>query len=98
MLKVVKKDDQIIMLFECKKFDSKLSPSHASQLYRYFSVSDARFGVLTNGKEYMFFSDLEKANQMDSKPFFTLNLQDFEKSDIDELKKFTQNLKNLSNL
>ena len=86
----VKKDNEIIMLFECKKFDEKLSPGHASQLYRYFSVSEARFGVLTNGQEYLFFSDLEKPNQMDNKPFFSLDLLKFEKHEIEELKKFTK--------
>lgn len=86
----VKKDDQFIMLFECKKFGSKLSPNHASQLFRYFSVSEARFGVLTNGVEYLFFTDLEKPNQMDNKPFFSFDLQKFEKNEIEELKKFTK--------
>ncbi|MBO1923583.1 type I restriction endonuclease [Thiomicrorhabdus sp. 6S3-12] len=94
----VKKDNEFIMLFECKKFDSKLSPDHASQLFRYFSVSDARFGVLTNGKEYMFFSDLEKPNQMDSKPFFSFDMQNFEKHDIEELKKFTKSSFDLENI
>ena len=94
----VKKDDDIIMLFECKKFASKLSPEHASQLYRYFSVSDARFGVLTNGQEYMFFTDLEKQNQMDTRPFFTINIAHFEKHEVDELKKFTKQVFNLENI
>ncbi|BCN92885.1 hypothetical protein THMIRHAM_06700 [Thiomicrorhabdus immobilis] len=94
----VKKDDEIIMLIECKKFGSNLSPDHASQLYRYFSVSEARFSVLTNGIEYMFFSDLEKANQMDSKPFFIIDLNKFEKHEIEELKKFTKTAFNLDDI
>lgn len=94
----VKKDDEIIMLIECKKFGSNLSPEHASQLYRYFSVSEARFSVLTNGVEYMFFSDLEKPNQMDSKPFFIIDLNKFEKHEIEELKKFTKNSFNLDDI
>ncbi|RYG61602.1 hypothetical protein EON80_23805, partial [bacterium] len=43
------KDDKIIVLFECKKFGGDLNVSHASQLFRYFSVTEARVGVLTNG-------------------------------------------------
>src|SRR5689334_11303987 len=35
------------ILFECKWHGADLSKEHASQLYRYFSVTDARFGVLT---------------------------------------------------
>lgn len=94
----VRKDEEIILLFECKKFGSTLSPSHASQLYRYFSVSEARFGVLTNGLVYMFFTDLEKPNQMDDKPFFTLDLSKFEKHEVEELKKFTKTTFNLENI
>lgn len=94
----VKKDDEIILLFECKKFGAELSPGHASQLYRYFSVSDARFGVLTNGRIYMFFTDLDKPNQMDAKPFFILDMSKFEKHEIEELKKFTKNAFNLDDI
>lgn len=94
----ITKDNEIIMLFECKKFGAELSPGHASQLYRYFSVSEARFGVLTSGNIYMFFTDLDKPNQMDAKPFFTLDIQNFEKHEIDELKKFTKPSFNLDEI
>ncbi len=86
------------MLFECKKITEKPKPEHASQLFRYFSVSDARFGVLTNGKEYLFFTDLEKPNQMDPKPFFSLDLTNFEKHEVEELKKFTKSTFNLDEI
>ncbi|PIQ41806.1 MAG: restriction endonuclease [Thalassolituus sp. CG17_big_fil_post_rev_8_21_14_2_50_53_8] len=94
----VKKDDEIIMLFECKKYGAKLVAEHASQLYRYFSVSDARFGVLTNGQQYMFFTDLDRQNQMDEKPFFSIDLQNFERHEVEELKKFTKNSFDLENI
>lgn len=94
----VKKDDEIIMLFECKKYGAKLVAEHASQLYRYFSVSDARFGVLTNGQQYMFFTDLDRPNQMDEKPFFSIDLQNFERHEVEELKKFTKNSFDLENI
>jgi hypothetical protein len=42
-------DGKPIMLFECKKSGAELNISHAGQLFRYFHVTDARFGVLTNG-------------------------------------------------
>jgi predicted type IV restriction endonuclease len=51
-------DGQPIMLFECKWHGAELKDGHASQLYRYFSVTHARFGVLTNGIIYRFFTDL----------------------------------------
>src|SRR5215211_8629586 len=51
----LKKDNKIIILFECKHCGGDLSISHASQLFRYFSVSEARIAVLTNGIIYRFF-------------------------------------------
>jgi hypothetical protein len=68
------RDKKVIMLFECKACDANLDESHASQLYRYFSVTESRIGVLTNGILYRFYTDLEEPNKMDSKPFMELNI------------------------
>ncbi len=86
----VLKDGKPIILFECKKCGGDLSINHASQLFRYFHVTAARFGVLTNGLTYRFFTDLEQPNKMDEKPFFEFNILDFRDRDIDELKKFAK--------
>jgi hypothetical protein len=45
----VLRDGKPILLFECKKCGGDLHINHASQLFRYFHVTAARFGVLTNG-------------------------------------------------
>ncbi|WP_377161176.1 type I restriction endonuclease [Roseateles sp. UC29_93] len=79
-----------IMLFECKKAGGDLSINHAGQLFRYFHVTEARFGVLTNGLVYRFFTDLEQPNKMDEKPFFEFNILDFNERDVEELKKFAK--------
>jgi predicted type IV restriction endonuclease len=84
------KDQKPIMLFECKKSGADLHINHASQLFRYFHVTEARFGVLTNGLVYRFFTDLEKPNKMDEKPFFEFNILDFKDRDVEELKKFAK--------
>lgn len=84
------KDGKPIMLFECKKSGGDLNINHAGQLFRYFHVTEARFGVLTNGIVYRFFTDLEKANKMDDKPFFEFNILDFREQDVEELKKFAK--------
>ncbi|RYZ96434.1 MAG: restriction endonuclease, partial [Moraxellaceae bacterium] len=84
------KDGKPIMLFECKKAGADLHINHASQLFRYFHVTAARFGVLTNGLVYRFFTDLEQPNKMDEKPFFEFNILDFKERDVDELKKFAK--------
>lgn len=79
-----------IILFECKKSGSDLNIGHASQLLRYFHTTEARFGVLTNGISYFFFTDLEQANKMDERPFFEFNILDFKDQHVEELKKFTK--------
>lgn len=84
------RDGKPIMLFECKKSGGDLNINHASQLFRYFHVTDARFGVLTNGLVYRFFTDLEQPNRMDQKPFFEFNVLDFRERDVEELKKFAK--------
>ncbi|WP_176058503.1 type I restriction endonuclease [Paraburkholderia sp. BCC1876] len=84
------KEGRPIMLFECKKSGGDLNINHAGQLFRYFHVTEARFGVLTNGIVYRFFTDLEKSNKMDEKPFFEFNILDFREQDVEELRKFAK--------
>ena len=84
------KDGKPIVLFECKKCGGDLNISHAGQLFRYFHVTEARFGVLTNGLVYRFFTDLDQPNKMDEKPFLEFNILDFKEQDVEELKKFAK--------
>lgn len=72
----IRRDEEVVMLFEAKKADAELNLNHASQLFRYFSVTTARIGVLTNGYCYRFFSDLDEANKMDDKPFMELDVRE----------------------
>lgn len=75
------------MLIECKHWKQALT-LHDNQLLRYFHVTKARFGVLTNGVTYQFFTDLEAPNRMDEKPFLEINMLDLRDNQIEELKKF----------
>ena len=50
------------ILIECKKYGSNLADNAVSQLVRYFGVTDAHFGILTDGISYLFFSDLDQPN------------------------------------
>lgn len=86
----IKKDGKIILLIECKWINADLKKVHINQLYRYFHTTEARFGILTNGVEYIFYSDIKEKNKMDEKPFFTFNLTNFEEHHVAELKKFTK--------
>jgi len=92
------KDGKIIILFECKHCGGDLNINHASQLFRYFSVTDARIAVLTNGVVYRFFTDLEAPNKMDDKPFLEVNMLELNEVIVTELKKLTKPAFNLDEL
>lgn len=84
------KDDQIQILIECKKINTPLSLENASQLYRYFAVTNARIGVLTNGQTWNFYMDIDEPNKMDSRPFLILDLANIDKTILPDLKKLTK--------
>ncbi len=86
----VKQDGVITMLLECKNVGADLSAKCAAQLFRYFAVTDAKFGITTDGIRYLFFSDLEKPNKMDERPFFIFDLFNFDEAGVEELKKFSK--------
>ncbi|MDR3292065.1 MAG: type I restriction enzyme HsdR N-terminal domain-containing protein [Methanobrevibacter sp.] len=83
------KDGEPTILIECKSVKDKLRKDHISQLYRYYNVTSAKFGVLTNGVEYMFFTDSNNNGQMDNDPFLHIDLLDASKKDIKELARFS---------
>jgi len=84
------KDGEVQILIEAKAVGAPLDINHASQLFRYFAASNARIGVLTNGREYHFFTDLDKPNRMDEKPFLQLDLLDLDATLVAELQKLTK--------
>lgn len=94
---VIKRDDEPILIIECKHWKENVD-AHNSQLHRYFHVSKARFGVLTNGHIYNFYADLEKPNIMDEKPFFTLDISNLKNSTIKMLNNFTKTDYNLEHI
>lgn len=86
-------NDAVSILIECKPCTVKLDLNHASQLYRYFSVTKAKLAVLTNGLVYQFYSDMDAPNVMDKDPFFILDIGQQKPIDIKEIKiieKFTK--------
>ena len=87
-----------LILIEAKAANIELTPKHMNQLLRYFMVTKARFGILTNGIVYKFFSDLEESNKMDSVPFFEFNFLDLKKDKIEELKQFHKDNFSLKNI
>lgn len=91
------RDEKPIILIECKHWQQDLN-LHDNQLLRYFHVSNAKFGVLTNGIIYRFYTDLENPNKMDEKPFLEFDLSDFKSIQIEELKKFHKTNFDLNNI
>jgi hypothetical protein len=83
----IMRDGEPVILIECKHWAQDLN-LHDNQLLRYFNVSKAKFGVLTNGIIYRFYTDLEAPNKMDEKPFWEVNLLDIKDGQVEELKKF----------
>ena len=75
------------ILVECKSCSEQLD-KHSSQLFRYFGTSPAKFGILTNGIIYRFYTDLEESNKMDLVPFLEIDMTNLKDSSINELKKF----------
>ena len=75
------------ILIECKSCSETLD-KYSSQLFRYFGTTPAKFGILTNGIIYRFYTDLEELNKMDLVPFLEINLENLKDSSITQLKKF----------
>ena len=81
-------DNEPSMIIEVKPVNMELNNKHINQLFRYFTVTKARFGILTNGIIYRFYSDLEETNKMDLMPFMEIDLLNLKPHAIKELNKF----------
>lgn len=86
----IMRDGEIQVLIECKKIGEPLNINHASQLFRYFHVTNARISILTNGQVYHFYTDLDAPNKMDEKPFLEFDLLNIDDNLLPELKKLTK--------
>lgn len=80
-------DGEPTILVEAKSCNDSLD-KHGSQLFRYFNSTKAKFGVLTNGIIYRFYSDLDEINKMDKYPFFEVDLSNLNDTQITYLKNF----------
>ena len=84
------KDGKPIMLIEAKWSGEDLDVSKESQLMRYFNATPAKIGILTNGHEYRFYTDLDQDNIMDMMPFLQFSVCDISEQIVRELKRFTK--------
>jgi len=84
----IRLNNSVVMLVEAKAANEKVS-SHDGQLRRYFTwTQTAKVGIVTNGTEYRFFTDLRADNLMDEDPFLFFNVLDYTTKDLDNLKFF----------
>jgi len=88
---------QPLILVEAKALGESLQ-KHDSQLYRYFGTTEAKFGILTNGVDYRFYTDLEEINRMDQRPFLEFNIADIRDNQLVELAKFRKQSFDLDNI
>lgn len=89
---------EVQILIECKKSGEPLRIEHAGQLFRYFSTTNARIAILTNGQMYDFYTDLDAPNKMDAKPFLVLDLLDIDPTLLPELRKLAKNNFNIDSV
>ncbi|MBO6035899.1 MAG: hypothetical protein J6P38_02275 [Acetobacter sp.] len=85
------RDKKPVIAIECKKSRGTNLGRATSQLYGYFAKihqselsTDVLIGVLTNGVIYEFYTDTQKSNVMDSKPFMKFNFEEIAQGKIDE--------------
>lgn len=83
----IMRDNQPIILFECKPYGSPLECTQCTQLQRYFHGTSARVAILTDGNRYRFFSDLESPNLMDNKPYMDFVLEGMDEALVPEIRK-----------
>lgn len=77
------------MLIECKGANTSLNRNHLNQLLRYYSVSDIKIAVLTNGIVYRFYTDYNNLGRMDEDCFLEIDLRNLSSSDAEALRLFT---------
>mgnify|MGYP002859355970 CR=1 FL=1 len=94
---IVDKKQNPMILIEAKFCGEKLN-KHGGQLFRYFSTTPAKFGILTNGVVYQFYTDLEESNKMDKVPFLVVNLLSLEDNVIPYLQKFEKSSFSIDNV
>lgn len=83
-----------IIFLEAKASNVALE-KHDTQLARYFNTHpNVKVGILSNGVQYLFFSDLQEPNIMDTEPFFSFDIVNYSDVDVEFLKPFQRSIFN----
>lgn len=75
------------IIIECKKLGTDLN-GYWSQLFMYYVKSDSKFAILTDGQNYLFYTDTEKRNKMDKNSFAEIDITKASAKDIKILESF----------
>lgn len=88
-----------IIFIEAKPLGVQLY-KYIGQLQRYYVADkEVKYGILTDGQHYWFFADDERANIMDEKPFYKIDLLNLKDIDLEFLKLFTkESIKDIDNI
>ena len=86
------------ILFEASPYRTDLKSAEKGQLSRYFQVTRARIGILSNGMQFLFFSDLDRQNLMDEKPFAKIDLSDLKSAPLEHIKQLSKSMFDLDTL
>lgn len=77
-----------VMFIEAKAY-AEAPGNHCPQLSRYFNATpDVTVAVITNGREWKFFTDLDNKNVMDATPFLTIDLLNATDNELAQLYRF----------
>ncbi|WP_029458260.1 type I restriction endonuclease [Solidesulfovibrio alcoholivorans] len=89
----IMRDGLPAIMIECKPMGMPLDGGKCNQLHRYFPThTTTRIGILTDGVTYLFFSDLEQQNIMDSRPFMKVDFGNFNDRLLPEIQKLSKDM------
>ena len=87
----VLRNDVPVIFVEAKPVGNKLQNKEWKQLFQYFNAEiGLPFGILTNGVEYRFYTDLKADNIMDKEPFLSLDMLNLDERLVAELEGLTK--------
>lgn len=86
------------ILVEAKPYRTDLKSAEKGQLSRYFQATHARIGILSNGRQFLFFSDIDRPNLMDEKPFAEIDLADLKSAPLEQIKQLSKSMFDLETL
>ena len=79
-----------VIFVEAKACNEPLD-RHSSQLFQYFNATPStKFGILTNGILYKFYTDLDKSNLMDETPFLEIDMLNIKDNQVQHIKRFSR--------